>query len=105
MIPLTVLGGEDNIDTGIDASISCSSCQACCCQLEVLLGSEDDLPERFTDRDPWGGWVMKRLDDGWCAALDRTTLRCTVYSRRPTVCRDYPEGGADCLIERRRNGL
>jgi Fe-S-cluster containining protein len=44
---------------------------------------------------------MARLDDGWCAALDRDTMLCRIYERRPGVCRDYEMGGGDCLIERR----
>ena len=50
--------------------------------------------------DAWGGTVMRRLDDGWCAALDRNTMRCSIYERRPHLCREYPEGGDDCLVER-----
>lgn len=43
---------------------------------------------------------MARLDDGWCAALDRDTMLCGIYERRPTVCRDYRVGGSDCIAER-----
>ena len=63
---------------------------------------EDDVPPRFAIEDPWGGWVMFRLDDGWCAALDRDTMKCGIYERRPGVCRDYPMGESDCIGERSR---
>lgn len=43
---------------------------------------------------------MSRLDDGWCTALDRDTMLCGIYKRRPTVCRDFPVGGDDCITER-----
>lgn len=86
----------------IDPSITCASCQACCCKLEVLLMGEDDIPARLTTEDEWGGEVMRRLDDGWCVALDRDTLLCTIYERRPGVCRDYDMGGLDCIEERIR---
>jgi uncharacterized protein len=43
---------------------------------------------------------MARLADGWCAALDRDTLLCRIYERRPAICRDYELGGNDCLSER-----
>ncbi len=82
--------------------ITCDSCQACCCKLEVLLMGDDDVPRRFTAEDAWGGWVMRRLDDGWCAALDRDTLRCTIYARRPGLCRDFEMGGDACLEERKQ---
>lgn len=61
---------------------------------------DDDVPPALTEVDRWGGWVMARLGDGWCAALNRDTLRCTIYERRPTICRDYQVGGSDCIAER-----
>ncbi|MGA7593646.1 MAG: hypothetical protein WCA64_00475, partial [Gallionella sp.] len=62
----------DNIDPGdTDPNITCSDCRACCCRQEVMLMGEDvHVPAELTARDPWGGWVMRRLADGWCAALD-----------------------------------
>ena len=84
------------------SAVTCANCQACCCRLEVLLMGDDDIPLRLTVEDRWGGWVMRRLGDGWCAALDRNTMSCTIYERRPGVCRGYPMGGSDCLVERSR---
>ncbi len=81
-------------------NISCANCAACCCRLEVMLMGADAVPNRFTAEDAWGGTVMRRLDDGWCAALDRDSMRCTIYERRPDVCRDYPMGASDCITER-----
>ncbi len=51
--------------------------------------------------DQWGGQVMKRLADGWCAAVDRTTMLCRIYERRPGVCREFQVGESECLAERR----
>jgi len=36
---------------------------------------------------------MARLADGWCAALDRKTMRCAIYRVRPWICREFEEGG------------
>ena len=80
--------------------VDCASCEALCCRLQVLLIGDRDIPEGMTDWSDWGGQVMHRRDDGWCTALDRTTMRCTIYSRRPQVCRDYEMGGAECIDER-----
>ena len=91
--------GRDSVSDP-DSPVSCASCEACCCRLEVLLMGDDDVPQALTEDDPWGGTVMRRLEDGWCAALDRNTMRCTIYGRRPFLCREYPEGGDDCLVER-----
>ncbi len=83
-----------------DAAITCASCRACCCKLEVILMNDDDPPAEFIETDRWGGQVMRRLDDGWCAAVDRTTMLCRIYARRPGVCREFAVGGSACLTER-----
>ncbi len=81
--------------------ITCSTCAACCCQLEVMLITDTGVPERYIDTDDWGGEVMLRLDDGWCAALDRNTMMCTIYEKRPLICREFEAGAEDCLNERK----
>jgi Fe-S-cluster containining protein len=93
---------SDLVGAADGAAISCFSCEACCCRLEVLLMGEDDVPSALTTPDKWGGWVMRRLDDGWCAAIDRNTLRCSIYARRPTACREFAVGEGECLRERLR---
>lgn len=61
----------------------------------------DEVPLRYLDEDQWGGSVMRRLEDGWCAALDRNTMMCRIYQRRPEVCRVYEMGASDCVLERK----
>jgi Fe-S-cluster containining protein len=65
-----------------------------------MLMGDDSIPAELTEQDRWGGWIMKRFDDGWCAALDRNTLLCTIYAHRPMICRDYQVGDSDCMQER-----
>ena len=65
----------------------------------------DDPPAHLTEQNRWGGWIMRRLDDGWCAAVDRVTMRCTIYAMRPTVCRGFEVGDTDCIEERAKHGL
>ncbi len=79
---------------------SCTTCMACCCKLEVMLMAGDEIPPELTEQDRWDGWVMMRLDDGWCTALDRSTMLCKIYQHRPMVCREYQEGDSDCLEQR-----
>jgi Fe-S-cluster containining protein len=43
---------------------------------------------------------MLRLDDGWCAALDRNTMMCTIYEKRPLICREFEMGAPECIDER-----
>lgn len=68
--------------------------------MEVLLFSDTGVPDRYVESDEWGGRTMARLEDGWCAALNRDTLTCTIYPRRPLICREFEMGGAECLAER-----
>ncbi len=91
-IPLTTLEPEP--------AVTCSTCAACCCQLEVILLTDTGVPERYIDTDEWGGDVMARLDDGWCIALDRDTMLCGIYENRPWVCREFEMGSHECLEER-----
>jgi len=60
----------------------------------------DDVPAELVETDRWGGEVMRRLADGWCAALDRNTMLCRIYQRRPGICRAFAVGSSDCLTER-----
>jgi len=86
-----------------DAEVTCASCEACCCRLEVMLITDTGVPDRFIEVDKWGGRSMARLDDGWCSALDRNSMLCTIYNRRPQPCRDFDMGGYECLSERAAN--
>ena len=84
--------------------INCSTCRALCCRLEVRLIEDDDfkISSHFTEKTADLYAVMKRSEDGWCKALDRKTMRCTIYEKRPFICRDYKVGDYDCLIERKK---
>ncbi|RMR57855.1 hypothetical protein ALP84_04252 [Pseudomonas cichorii] len=66
----------------------------------MMLITDTGVPARYIDTDEWGGEVMLRLDDGWCAALDRNTMMCTIYEKRPLICREFEEGSEECLNER-----
>jgi uncharacterized protein len=80
--------------------ITCEHCAAVCCRLEVLCLTDTGVHRRYTRPNPGGVPSMDRLPDGWCAALDRDTLRCRIYEQRPLICREFEEGGVDCLAER-----
>lgn len=69
-----------------------------------MLITETGVPMRFVDIDQWGAMTMARLDDGWCAALDRDSQRCSIYENRPLICREFELGGDDCLAERAAQG-
>lgn len=88
------------VPTSPDSEVTCLNCDACCCQLEVLLLTDTGVPERFIETDEWGGRSMERLADGWCSALDRNTMMCTIYEKRPWVCREFEMGDYECITER-----
>ena len=83
----------------IDPAISCSTCRAGCCRLEVMLLTDTGVPDAHVSTDQWGAETMTRLDDGWCSALDRFSMLCTIYENRPWVCREVEMGSYECQIE------
>lgn len=89
-----------NVNNLPEPSVTCATCKACCCRLEVLLITETGVPKKYIAIDEWGGETMLRLNDGWCAALDRKTMLCTIYENRPWVCREFEMGSYECLVER-----
>ena len=86
-----------------DTVVTCASCEACCCRLEVMLISDTGVPDNHVVMDKWGGSYMARLDDGWCSALDRNTMMCTIYQQRPKICRELEMGGYECISEQAAN--
>lgn len=93
----TIGGVADEV---LDASVRCDRCEAVCCRLQVLLMPGDAVPRWLTGVDEHGLEHMARHDDGWCAALDLASMRCSIYATRPQLCRDVAMGGASCLAER-----
>lgn len=67
-----------------------------------MLITDTGVPQRYIAYDQWGGMVMNRLEDGWCAALNRDTFLCSIYSNRPLICREFTAGEEDCITERER---
>lgn len=72
-----------------------------CCWLRVVIEPEDDVPKEMTE--PYDGdgvpeIIMKRDPvDMYCIAFDRETRLCTIYERRPAMCREFDCGNALCL--------
>ena len=83
--------------------VTCENCEACCCRLEVILITDTGVPHNFIEIDKWGGKKMARLEDGWCSALDRNTMMCMIYEKRPWICREFEMGEYECISERAVN--
>ena len=84
----------------IDSRVTCTRCAACCCKLQVMLMAGDDVPAHLIEYDQWNSASMRRCSDGGCAALNRDTLLCSIYQRRPAICREFAMGGGDCIDAR-----
>jgi len=91
------------VTTEPDVEVSCENCEACCCRLEVMLITDTGVPDKYIELDKWGGGTMAQLEDGWCSALDRNTMKCTIYEKRPWVCREFEMGQYECITERAAN--
>ncbi|MGL4206511.1 MAG: YkgJ family cysteine cluster protein [Aeromonadaceae bacterium] len=92
------------IDDSIPVSstdITCANCSACCCRMPVLVIADPLVPEHYiVDDEASGLSFMAQGEDGWCVALDRNTMLCTIYELRPQICRDFAMGGHECLQAR-----
>jgi len=81
-----------------EAKVDCENrihiCRAACCALAYAL-SLQDIREgiRWSLGKPF---MNVRGEDGYCVHLEQGTLRCSIYERRPAVCRQY-----DCRNDRR----
>lgn len=49
--------------TAPDIALSCASCEACCCRLELMLMTNTEVPEHYIGGDHCGGTRMARLED------------------------------------------
>jgi len=82
-----------------EVEITCESCEARCCRLEVRLLTDTGVPAQYIETDEWGGRYMARLEDGWCAAVDRNHMNCMIYENRPLICREFEMGENECVDE------
>lgn len=89
-----------NIKKTSQNEVTCSNCQACCCRLEVMIITDTGVPDIHISTDKWGAETMLRLNDGWCSALDRDTYLCSIYEKRPLICREFDMGSYECKNER-----
>ncbi|MBI3295587.1 MAG: YkgJ family cysteine cluster protein [Deltaproteobacteria bacterium] len=96
----------------------CEGCWAGCCHSMPVEVSIPDLirlglvteteaatsPRQVAARLRKGGWVktfrakqlvfvLEQRADGDCVFLDERTRRCSVYEKRPEICRQFPKIG------------
>ncbi len=86
-----------------DTEVTCASCEACCCRLEAMLFNDTEVPDNLIEINTQGERCMVRLADGWCKALDRNTMTCTIYEKRPWICCEFEMGEYECISARAVN--
>lgn len=90
----------NEVESSPDPEVTCANCEASCCRQEAMLFGDTEVPDKFIEENERGVMSMLRLADGWCAALDRKTMRCTIYEKRPWICREFEMGEYECLSAR-----
>ena len=91
------------VESLADTEVTCTNCKAACCRLEAMLFNDTEVPEKFIEVNTRGEMSMARLEDGWCSALDRNTMTCTIYEIRPWICREFEMGKQECISARAAN--
>ena len=91
----------------------CLLCGACCfSNLETYIQVDGDSHARLGDDAERvttfvGNRCYMRMEDGHCSALQVASsgrFVCTVYERRPEVCRALARASAQCEAERALKG-
>lgn len=75
----------------------CEGCPAACCRNQIVFVMQNDsVPDELTQPHGWMSKVrvMRHNPDGSCIAL--VDDRCSIYDRRPDVCRRFAPGGRAC---------
>lgn len=96
---------------------SCTHCKAGCCTLPVEVSLADLIRLELIDETQASGppkriynllskqnllqsynprtgiFVLAQSPERDCIYLDRNSRKCTVYEKRPTVCREFPKIG------------
>ncbi len=83
--------GVDKYNLEEESKINCENrkhiCRAACCTFAYAL-SLQDIREgiRWSLGKPF---MNAKEPDGYCVHLNKDTLTCSIYERRPAVCRQY----------------
>jgi Fe-S-cluster containining protein len=100
--------------TETDLAPDCLACGACCFSTldRYVRVTGDDYARLGDDAETLVRFIEHRayleLEDGHCAALSIDLLLgrfvCTVYEKRPSICRQLGRGSAECRGERHLKG-
>ena len=84
-------------------TFGCRRC-GCCCRIGFLveIGSQDNVPEHLTTTYFEDGKEIKAMKGAKdvCVAFDEESERCTIYDKRPIVCKEFVPNNSSCKIAR-----
>jgi Fe-S-cluster containining protein len=67
-------------------------CHAVCCTLDFAL-SQEEVESGTVKWDLGRPYYIRHEEDGHCSHWDASSTSCTIYDRRPSVCRNYSCAG------------
>ncbi len=70
------------------AEYNCTNCKAPCCGLHVTLTPVEHESGVFITTQPLGVYILAQKENGACI-YQMDDGRCSIYHRRPYVCRTY----------------
>ncbi|MEJ2346091.1 MAG: YkgJ family cysteine cluster protein [Gammaproteobacteria bacterium] len=80
---------EDGLpEARVDCTRCIPRCRAKCCTLIFAL-TKAEVAAGHVRHNPRRPYFIVRDEDGYCPHLDRATLACTIWERRPLRCRRY----------------
>jgi Fe-S-cluster containining protein len=85
-----VYGDEDENEKPalVDCEPRLKLCRAVCCSFHFALTKKEAQGKKiaYNQKKPF---FIKRENDGYCTHLERSTLRCSIWTERPERCRKY----------------
>lgn len=86
--------------------ITCKNCKAACCKVFGIyeLNEEDRkrVPRKhWTTYKLYPGWALMKTKNFQCTILDAETNKCSLYDKRPSICRRFEPGSKLCKIARK----
>lgn len=82
----------------LDPDVPCNGCTACCHNELVPIVEEDGDPKQWITEETDQGWFLMVGPDRRCVYLGKAG--CTIYERRPTVCRVFDCRGVVKMLGR-----
>ncbi|MBX3159321.1 MAG: YkgJ family cysteine cluster protein [Deltaproteobacteria bacterium] len=73
----------------IDCDSRQHACQSACCRLYRVNLTAEEVREGQVFWDLAVPYALPRRPNGDCVYLDPTTIKCTIWAQRPSVCRQY----------------